>query len=216
MRILIADDEPDMLRILTAYFQKEGYEVCTAVNGEEALLLFYQEKIDLAILDWMMPKRSGIEVCREIKARSDKKVLILTAKSEEEDELRALHIGADEFIRKPFHPKILVLRAKKLLGDEKRQIFFGTIRIDMEGSKIYKDGKDLQVTKTEFELMSCFVRHKGQILSRHQLLDLVWGLDYFGDERTVDTHVRRLREKVGEDLIKTHRGMGYSVEASDE
>ena len=215
MRILIADDEQDMLRILTAYFQKEGYEVFTAGNGEEALAVFYREKIDLAILDWMMPKLSGLEVCREIKERSDKKVLILTAKSEEEDELKALRIGADEFIRKPFHPKILVLRAKKLLGDEKGQRY-KTIKIDMEGSKIYKNGTDLQVTKTEFELMCCFIRHKGHILTRHQLLDLVWGLDYFGDERTVDTHVRRLREKVGGDLIKTHRGLGYSVEASDE
>lgn len=215
VRILIADDEQDMLRILSAYFKKEGYEVCTAENGEEALDVFYREKVDLAILDWMMPKQSGIEVCREIKARSDKKVLILTAKSEEEDELKALSIGADEYIRKPFHPKILVLRAKKLLGDEKG-LRYQSLRIDPEGNKIYKDGIDLQLTKTEFELMCSLVRHRGQILSRQQLLDFVWGLDYFGDARTVDTHVRRLREKVGENMIKTHRGLGYSVEAGDE
>ncbi|MED5017078.1 response regulator transcription factor [Paenibacillus chibensis] len=215
MRILIADDEQDMQRILAAYFRKEGYEVFTAGDGEEALAVFYREKIDLAILDWMMPKQSGMDVCREIKSRSDKKVMMLTAKSEEEDELKALSMGADEYVRKPFHPKILVLRAKKLLGDEKG-LRYQSLRIDLAGSKIYKDGADLQVTKTEFELMCCFVRHKGHILSRHQLLDLVWGLDYFGDERTVDTHVRRLREKVGEDLIRTHRGIGYSVEADDE
>ncbi len=192
MRILIADDEQDMQRILAAYFRKEGYEVFTAGDGEEALAVFYREKIDLAILDWMMPKQSGMDVCREIKSRSDKKVMMLTAKSEEEDELKALSMGADEYVRKPFHPKILVLRAKKLLGDEKG-LRYQSLRIDLAGSKIYKDGADLQVTKTEFELMCCFVRHKGHILSRHQLLDLVWGLDYFGDERTVDTHVRRLR-----------------------
>lgn len=215
MRILIADDNRDMLRILRAYFEKEGYEVHTAEDGEEALAVFYRKRIDLAVLDWMMPKRSGLDVCREIKARSDKKVLILTAKSEEEDELKALSIGADEYIRKPFHPKILVLRAKKLLGDEKG-MRYRSLRIDLEGSKIYKDGADLQVTKTEFELMCCLVRHKGRILSRDQLLDLVWGFDYFGDARTVDTHVRRLREKVGEHLIQTHRGLGYSVEADDE
>ncbi|WMT43127.1 response regulator transcription factor [Paenibacillus sp. D2_2] len=215
MRILIADDEPDMLRILTAYFKKEGYKVFTAENGEEALDIFYREKVDLAILDWMMPKQSGIEVCREIKSRSDKKVLILTAKSEEEDELKALSIGADEYIRKPFHPKILVLRAKKLLDDDKG-LLYKSLRIDPEGYKIYKDYVDLQLTKTEFELMYSLVRHKGQILSRQQLLDLVWGLDYFGDARTVDTHVRRLREKVGENVIQTHRGLGYSVEAGDE
>lgn len=215
MQILIADDEKDMLRILTAYFEKEGYQVHTAENGEEALGIFYREKIDLAILDWMMPELSGLEVCQEIKARSDKKVLILTAKSEEEDELKALHIGADEYIRKPFHPKILVLRAKKLLGDEKG-LRYRSLRLDMEGSKIYKNGTDLLATKTEFELMCSLVRHKGRILTRHQLLDLVWGLDYFGDERTVDTHIRRLREKVGSDLIKTHRGLGYSVEGGNE
>ncbi|GAB6990699.1 response regulator transcription factor [Paenibacillus pini] len=215
MHILIADDEQDMRRILRAYFEKEGYKVSTAANGEEALAIFYREKIDLVILDWMMPKLNGLLVCKEIKARSDKKVLILTAKSEQEDELKALDIGADEFIRKPFHPKILVLRAKKLLGDE-RMLRYKTIKIDRDGSKISKDGTDLQVTKTEFELMCCLIRHKGQILTRHQLLDLVWGLDYIGDERTVDTHVRRLREKVGDDLIKTHRGIGYSVEARDE
>ncbi|OPA73976.1 DNA-binding response regulator [Paenibacillus selenitireducens] len=215
MQILIADDEMDMLRILRAYFEKEGYKVFAAADGEEALEIFYREKIDLAIVDWMMPKMNGLDVCKEIKARSDKKVLILTAKSEEEDELKALHLGADEFIRKPFHPKILVLRAKKLLGDEKG-IVFKHIRIDVEGNKLYRDGRDLQATKTEFELMYCFVRNKGHILTRHQLLDLVWGLDYYGDERTVDTHVRRLREKVGEDVIKTHRGLGYSVEDEHE
>ncbi|WP_422661232.1 response regulator transcription factor [Paenibacillus sp. EC2-1] len=215
MRVLIADDEPDMLRILTAYFKKERYEVFTANNGEEALETFYREKVDLVILDWMMPKKSGIEVCREIKARSDKKVLILTAKGEEEDELKALSIGADEYIRKPFHPKVLVLRVKKLMGIEK-ELRYQTLRIDPEGSKVYKDDVDLQLTKTEFELMYALVRHRGQILTRQKLLDIVWGLDYFGDIRTVDTHVRRLREKVGEQVIKTHRGLGYSVDASDE
>lgn len=215
MRILIADDERDMLKILRAYFEKEGYTVFEAGDGQEALDIFYRERIDLVILDWMMPKVSGLDVCREIKERSDKKVLILTAKSEQEDELKALHIGADEFIRKPFHPKILVLRVKKLLGDEKG-IHFKNIKIDLEGSKLYRDGLDVQATKTEFELMHCLVRHKGQILTRQQLLDMVWGLDYFGDGRTVDTHIRRLRTKVGEDVIKTIRGLGYSVEMNRE
>ncbi|BBH21873.1 DNA-binding response regulator [Paenibacillus baekrokdamisoli] len=215
MQILIADDERDMLKILRAYFEKEGYKVFEAEDGEKALEIFYREKIDLAILDWMMPKVNGLEVCMEIKARSDKKVLILTAKSEQEDELKALHIGADEFIRKPFHPKILVLRVKKLLGDEK-DIHYHNIRIALEGNKLYLDGRDVQATKTEFELMHCLVRNKGNILTRHQLLDLVWGLDYFGDERTVDTHIRRLRAKVGEAVIKTNRGLGYSVEGAHE
>lgn len=215
MQILIADDEKDMLKILRAYFEKEGYRVHTAENGEEAMDIFYREKIDLAILDWMMPLMDGLKVCREIKARSDKKVLILTAKGEEEDELQALHLGADEYIRKPFHPKVLVLRAKKLLGDGS-VIRCGPIRLDKEGGKVFKDGSDLLATKTEFELLSCLIRHQGRILTRQQLLDWAWGLDYVGDERTVDTHIRRLREKVGNSLIRTHRGLGYSIEVYDE
>lgn len=215
MNILIADDEVYMLKILKAYFEKEGFNVFLAEDGEAALDLFYSNKIDMAVLDWMMPKMNGIELCKLIKEKSNAKVLMLTAKSENEDELMALNIGADEYIRKPFDPRILIIRAKKLLKKES-VVYIRDLKIDLEAKKIFKKEEDLNVTKKEFELMNCLLENKGMILSRKKLLDLVWGLDYFGEERTVDTHIRRLREKVGEDLIKTHRGMGYSLEEKSE
>ncbi|AIK39205.1 MULTISPECIES: response regulator transcription factor [Bacillus] len=215
MRVLIADDEQDMLKILKAYFEKEGFQVLLAKDGEEALEIFYEVKIDLAILDWMMPKRNGITVCQEIKKNSSVKVLMLTAKSENEDELVALQSGADEYVKKPFHPGILLTRAKKLLNqDEVIQV--QNLKIDLIKNKVYKSDKELEITKTELELIKCFLNHKGTILTREKLLDIVWGFDYFGDERTVDTHVRRLRKKIGEDIIKTHRGLGYSLEDERE
>ncbi|PEJ35784.1 response regulator transcription factor [Bacillus pseudomycoides] len=215
MRVLIADDEQDMLKILKAYFEKEGFQVLLAKDGEEALEIFYEVKIDLAILDWMMPKRNGITVCQEIKKNSSVKVLMLTAKSENEDELVALQSGADEYVKKPFHPGILLTRAKKLLNQDE-VIRVQNLKIDLIKNKVYKSDKELEITKTELELIKCFLNHKGTILTREKLLDIVWGFDYFGDERTVDTHVRRLRKKIGEDIIKTHRGLGYSLEDERE
>ncbi|MEI4804281.1 response regulator transcription factor [Bacillus sp. NPDC077411] len=215
MRILIADDEQDMLKILKAYFEKEGFQVFLAKDGEEALHTFYHEKIDLAILDWMMPKINGLSVCKEMKKNSSIKVLMLTAKSENDDELTALNCGADEYVKKPFHPGILITRAKKLLNKDE-VVRIKNIKIDLNKYKIYKDEEELDVTKTEFELIKCFLYHKGSILTRKKLLDMAWGFDYFGEERTVDTHIRRLRKKIGEGIIKTHRGLGYSLEEHSE
>lgn len=215
MNILIADDELYMLKILKAYFEKENYKVFLSKDGEEALDIFYNNKIDIAVLDWMMPKKNGIEVCKEIKEKSSSKVVMLTAKNENEDELKALNIGADEYIKKPFDPRILLVRVKKLLNIE-NIIISGNIKVDLKGKKIFKDEVDLNLTKKEFQLFQCLYKNRGMILMRKQLLDIIWGLDYFGEERTVDTHIRRLREKIGEELIKTHRGMGYSLELKDE
>ncbi|MBV6715086.1 response regulator transcription factor [Paenibacillus chitinolyticus] len=215
MNILIADDDPDMLRILTLYFQKEGFTVYTALDGEEALNICFAHKIDLAVLDWMMPRVSGIRVCGEIKKRHAAKVLMLTAKSGSEDEWNALLTGADDYVRKPFEPKILLLRAKKLIRAE-RDIYIGGLRVDMEGGKIFRGETDLGAANKEFLLLKCLLEHKGKILSRETLLDHVWGFDYDGEERTVDTHIRRLRERIGGGLIKTHRGMGYSLEEPRE
>ncbi|WP_374018468.1 response regulator transcription factor [Paenibacillus thiaminolyticus] len=211
MNILIADDEAHMLSILQAYFECEGFRTFPAADGEAALELFYRQSIDLAVLDWMMPKVSGIEACREMKRRGGVKVLLLTAKGEAEDELQALHSGADDYVRKPFDPRILIIRAKKLLslGEHVR---IGNVTIDLQGHKVYRDGTDIQATNKEFLLLKALWDHKGRILTRDALLDQVWGFDYDGDERTVDTHIRRLREKIGEHLIKTHRGVGYSLE----
>ncbi|WFD11184.1 response regulator transcription factor [Tepidibacter hydrothermalis] len=215
MNVLIADDETKMLKILKAYFQKEGFNVFLAEDGEEALDIFYSEKIDLAVLDWMMPKISGIDLCREIKEKSIAKVLMLTAKCENESELMALNLGADDYVKKPFDTRILIARSKKLLK-ECNSVYINDLKIDLESQKIFRDGKELNITNKEIKLMECFIKNKGIILSRQKLLDMVWGLDYYGDERTVDTHIRRLREKIGDNLIKTYRGIGYSLEEQGE
>lgn len=215
MNILIADDEVSMLKILKAYFNKDGHNVLSAKDGEEALDIFYNNKIDLAILDWMMPKKDGIQVCKEIKENSNTKVLMLTAKSQTEDEINALNIGADEYIRKPFDPRILILRAKKLTGTSEL-LKIRDLKIDFKSNKVFKGNEEISLTKKELDLIKCLVDNKGIILSREKLLNLVWGMDYFGDDRTVDTHIRRLRAKIGEDIITTYRGIGYSLENIDD
>ncbi|MCK9861119.1 response regulator transcription factor [Paenibacillus sp. ATY16] len=211
MNLLLADDEPMMLQILESYFMKEGFNVLTAGDGEEALELFYEHRVDIAVLDWMMPKVNGVEVCKEIKRVSRTKVLLLTAKGEPEDELYALNAGADDYVRKPFDPRVLIARACKLLNWDS-QLRSGDLVVDMEAQKIYRDGNDVQATSKEFQLMKYLIQNKGQIVPRKMLLDQVWGFDYYGDDRTVDTHIRRLREKIGESRIKTFRGLGYSLE----
>lgn len=215
MNVLIADDELSMLKILQIYFKKDGYNVLVAKDGEEALDIFYNNKIELAVLDWMMPKKNGIEVCKEIKKHSNIKVLMLTAKSQIDDEIDALNCGADEYIRKPFDPRVLLLRAKKLIGYSE-VLNIGKLKIDFKSNRVYKDGEEINLTKKELELMKCLADNKGIILSREKLLNLVWGLDYYGDDRTVDTHIRRLRIKVGDDVISTHRGLGYSLVNLDD
>lgn len=214
MNVLLADDEPLMLQILDAYFTKEGFRTLLAENGEEAADVFFTHKIDLAVLDWMMPQRTGIDVCREIKRNSRTKVLLLTAKGEAEDELLALEAGADDYLRKPFDPRILLLRARKLLQLEAK-VAVGEVTVDLAARKIYRNGEDVQATHKEFELMKYLAVNKGRIVTRKMLLDHVWGFDYFGEERTVDTHIRRLREKIGDDRIKTYRGMGYCLEEQE-
>lgn len=214
MNILIADDEKHMLKILLAYFQKEGFNIFTAKDGDEALELFHLHKIDLAILDWMMPEVSGVEACRYIKENSNTKVLILTAKTQNDDEIEALNCGADEYIKKPFDPRILLIRAKKLINFND-EININDIKINTDEQRVYKNGEALKLTKIEYDLLISFVRNRGIILSRDKLIDLVWGMDYDGDYRTVDTHIRRLRSKIGEDSIKTYRGIGYSMEGDE-
>ncbi|CEP96632.1 DNA-binding response regulator [[Clostridium] sordellii] len=211
MNILVADDELSMLKIIEAYLKKENFSVLTASDGEEALEKFYENKIDLAILDWMMPNIDGIEVCKQIKEKSDTKVMMLTAKGQVDDEIDALNIGADDYIKKPFDPRLLIIRVKKLIGYN--DIFkLKNLKVDLKQQKAFKDDKDLGLTKTEFELLKTLVNNKGSILPREKLLDLVWGMDYYGDLRTVDTHIRRLRSKIVEEYITTHRGLGYCLE----
>lgn len=211
MNILVADDSPEMVQIVSAYLKKDGFTVYTALDGEAALAVFYREKLDLAIVDWMMPKIDGLEVIRTIKAESSLKVLMLTAKSTGEDEFLSLSSGADDYITKPFHPQVLLLRVKKLLSLA-HSFYVKELLIEPTTLKVWKNEQILDLTKKEFDLLMMLVKNRGNILSREQLLIGVWGMEYDGVERTVDTHIRRLREKIGDEVITTKRGVGYLIE----
>lgn len=211
MTIMIVDDEETLVKILKTYFQKEGFAVIGVSNGEDAIKKCDEFKVDLVILDWMIPKLNGIEVCKYIKENINAKVLMLTAKTQVDDELEALEVGADDYIKKPFDLRILIKRAKKLLNINK-DVSFNDMRINFNDKKVYKNNEILNLTKIEFDLLNCFLNNRGIILSRDKIISLVWGMDYDGDYRTVDTHIRRLRIKIGEDIIKTYRGIGYSLE----
>lgn len=212
MKILIAEDNPDMLKILTLYLTKEGYEVVAVTDGEEAIAYLLEHKVDLAILDWMMPLKSGIEVCRDIRNfQLPVKVMMLTAKNSVEDEISSLSYGADEYIRKPFEPRVLLLRIKKLCG-EGSALRLGTLSLNPESRTVTEGNRAIRMTKTEFELLWYFMLNPGKVLSREMILEKVWGTDYDGDIRTVDTHIRRLRNKIGEAYLVTHIGCGYSLE----
>ncbi len=210
MRIMIVDDERKLVNILKTYFEKEGFNVICSFNGEDAVDKCYSNKIDPVILDWMIPKLSGNEVCKYIKENTSSKVLMLTAKTTTEDEFEALSVGADEYIKKPFDIRVLIMRVNKLLNLHK-EIGFKDIRINIKDKRVYKDDRNLNLTKLEFDLLSYFIKNKGIILSRDRIITSVWGSDYEGDYRTVDTHIRRLRNKIGEEIIKTYRGMGYTL-----
>lgn len=212
MKILIAEDNSDMLKILTLYLTKEGYEVIAVTDGEEAIAYLLEHKVDLAILDWMMPQKSGIEVCRDIRNfQLPVKVMMLTAKNSVEDEISSLSYGADEYIRKPFEPRVLLLRIKKLCG-EGSALRLGTLSLNPESRTVTEGNRAIRMTKTEFELLWYFMLNPGKVLSREMILEKVWGTDYDGDIRTVDTHIRRLRNKIGEAYLVTHIGCGYSLE----
>ncbi|MBO0440705.1 response regulator [Candidatus Enterococcus ikei] len=211
MNILVADDSPEMVQIVSAYLKKAGFTVFTALDGEMALDIFYQEKLDLAIIDWMMPKIDGLEVLKTIKAESSLKILMLTAKTTGEDEFLSLSSGADDYITKPFHPQVLLLRVKKLLGLT-HSFYIKNLLIDPANLKVWKHEEALDLTKKEFDLLMMLVNNRGTILTREQLLVGVWGMYYDGVARTVDTHIRRLREKIGDEIITTKRGVGYLIE----
>lgn len=224
-KILIADDESRLRKLVRDYLTRENYDVIEAADGEEALELFYREpKIDLIILDIMMPKHNGYEVCKEIRQTSKVPILMLTAKGEEADVLQGFDIGADEYITKPFSLRILVARINAVLrrtsdGDgEDGKMEVAGICIDKNAHVVTIDGKEIALSVKEFELLSYFVQNEGIALSRETILNNVWNYDYFGDARTIDTHVKKLRSKLGEkgNLIKTVWGMGYKFEVPHE
>lgn len=223
LRILVVDDESRMRKLVKDFLVKKDFEVLEAGDGEEAVDLFFEEKdIALIILDVMMPKMDGWQVCREIREHSKIPVIMLTARSEERDELQGFELGVDEYISKPFSPKILMARVQAILrrtmGTDKNEIFgAGGIEIDKAAHQVTIEGKAVELSYKEFELLSYFVENQGIALSREKILNNVWNYDYFGDARTIDTHVKKLRSKLGEkgDYIKTIWGMGYKFEVEE-
>ena len=215
-KILIADDEARIRKLVRDFLVREGYSVLEAENGKEALDMFYADKeIDLILLDIMMPKMDGWEVCREIRRYSDIPIVMLTARSDERDELRGFELGVDEYISKPFSPRILIARVEAILrrsgaGDDD-VIEEAGIRLDKAAHRVLIDGQEIELSFKEFELLAYFMENKDIALSREKILNAVWNYDYFGDARTIDTHVKKLRAKMGDkgECIKTVWGMGY-------
>jgi DNA-binding response OmpR family regulator len=221
LKILVADDESRMRKLLKDFLTKSGYEVLEAEDGEKAVDLFYSVKdIALIILDVMMPKMDGWMVCQEIRKDSNVPIIMLTAKSSEADELKGFELGVDEYISKPFSPKILVARVEAVLRRSNAALTeevlqAGCIVIDKSAHQVSVDGENIELSYKEFELLTYFVENAGIALSREKILNNVWNYDYFGDARTIDTHVKKLRSKLGEkggELIKTIWGMGYKFE----
>ena len=217
LKILIVDDETRMRKLIRDFLVRSNYEVLEAGDGEEALEVFYKNQdIDLILLDIMMPKLDGYEVLSEIRENSKVPVIMLTAKSDEKDELKGFELGVDEYVTKPFSPKVLVARVEAILKrsgalENEEKVESNGILIDKTAHRVTIDGKEIELSFKEFELLSYFVENKGIALSREKILNSVWNYDYFGDARTIDTHVKKLRAKMGEkgDLIKTIWGMGY-------
>lgn len=219
VRVMVVDDESRMRKLVKDFLQHKGYEVLEAEDGERAVDLFFQEKnIALIILDVMMPKMDGWQVCREIRQYSKIPIIMLTAKSDEKDELQGFELGVDEYISKPFSPKILVARVEAILrrtnamGEEVVEV--GGIVLDKGAHQVTIGGSEVELSFKEFELLAYFIANQGVALSRERILNNVWNYDYFGDARTIDTHVKKLRNKLGEkgEYIKTIWGMGYKFE----
>lgn len=220
IKILVVDDEERMRKLVKDFFSKKGYLVLEAGNGAEAVDIFMQDKdIALIILDVMMPVMDGWEALKEIRQYSSVPIIMLTAKGEEKDELMGFNLGVDEYITKPFSPKILVARVEAILrrtGSEIASdvIEAGGISINKSAHTVMVDGKSVDLSFKEYELLTYFIENKGIALSREKILNHVWNYDYFGDARTIDTHVKKLRSKLGGsgELIKTIWGMGYKFE----
>ncbi len=221
-KILIADDEARMRKLVTDFLKKEGYAVSEAEDGRQALECFLRDpnNFNLVILDVMMPGYDGWTVCREIRKVSRVPVIMLTARSEESDELFGFDLGADEYITKPFSPLILVARVQALLrrvsGEAREILSFDGLEIDESGRVVRVLGDRVDLSPKEFELLLYLAANEGIALSREQILNAVWNFDYFGDARTVDTHIKKLRLKLGAkgDLIQTIRGLGYKFEVA--
>ena len=219
-KILVVDDESRMRKLVKDFLVRQGYTVLEAADGMEAMDYFYEDKdIALIILDVMMPKMDGWQVCREIRMHSKVPIIMLTARSEERDELQGFDLGVEEYISKPFSPKILVARVEAILrrtqgSGNTDEISAGGIVVDKAAHTVMSDGSPVDLSFKEFELLTYFIENQGIALSREKILNNVWNYDYFGDARTIDTHVKKLRSKLGDkgEYIKTIWGMGYKFE----
>ncbi len=223
-KILVIDDESRMRKLVRDFLTKKGYEVLEASNGEEAMDIFYEDKeIDLLILDVMMPKMDGWEVCREVRKTSRVPIIMLTAKGDERDELLGFELGVDEYVTKPFSPKILVARVEAILrrssvSNDSGVTRAGDITMNKNAHEVFVGDQLIELSYKEFELLAYFIDNQGIALSRERILNNVWNYDYFGDARTIDTHVKKLRNKLGKrgEYIKTIWGMGYKFEVSKD
>lgn len=221
LKILVVDDESRMRKLVKDFLVKQNYEVLEAGDGSEALDIFFaNQDIALMILDVMMPKMDGWQVCREVRNCSKIPIIMLTARTDERDELQGFQLGVDEYIAKPFSPKILVARVEAILRrtgqvSESEVLEYGGILLDKAAHVVTIDGVPIDLSFKEFELLAYLMENKGLALSREKILNSVWNYDYFGDARTIDTHVKKLRSKMGDkgELIKTIWGMGYKFEA---
>ena len=222
-KILVVDDEKVLVKGIKFNLENEGYEVEVGYDGEQAVELARNGGFDLVILDLMMPKIDGLQACMRIREFSNVPIIMLTARSEERDELQGFSLGVDEYISKPFSPKILVARVEAILRrtnqlGQDEALTCGGITVDKTAHRVIIDGKDVDLSYKEFELLTYFMENKGIALSREKILNNVWNYDYFGDARTIDTHVKKLRSKLGEEgnLIKTIWGMGYKMDETAE
>ena len=221
--ILVADDEERMRKLLNDFLTRRGYSVTEAADGEEALERFFDDKnISLILLDVMMPKMDGFQVLKEIRQYSEVPIIMLTAKGEEQDELKGFRLGVDEYISKPFSPKLLAARVEAVLRryhlTNADLLSAGGITVDKKAHEVTIDGERIELSFKEFELLTYFIENQGIALSREKILNNVWNYDYFGDARTIDTHVKKLRSKMKdkEDYIHTVWGIGYKFEVPQE
>jgi len=223
-KILVVDDEPSILELVTAYLEQEGFDYRTALDGPAGLAFARSYDPDLIVLDIMLPGMDGIELLQQLRKESDVYVIMLTAKGEETDKIIGLSVGADDYLTKPFSPRELVARIKAALrrirqqsgADQANELIFDDLRINKEGRKVWVKGELVDLTATEFDLLLALAEHRGMVLSRDQLLEKIWGHDYYGEIRVVDVHIGHIRQKIGEGYIATVRGVGYRFEGERE
>ncbi|GAB6138472.1 response regulator transcription factor [Halanaerobaculum tunisiense] len=225
-KILVVDDDQNICKLINIYLQREDYQVITATDGQMALDKYYECNPQLVVLDIMLPELDGWQVCKKIREDSNVPILMLTAKGEKQEKIKGLEIGADDYVTKPFEPEELVARVKVILrrtdiSQDKEVLTFPNLQIDHQKRQVKVQGRKLELAPKEYDLLYCLVRNEQQVLSREQLLDKVWGFDFVGDIRTVDSHIKRLRNKIdsqvdGYKYFHTIWGVGYKFEAKQE